>query len=365
MRYLIAALLLLHGLIHLMGFAKAFHYGEWSQLKKAISKPAGLVWLFCALAFISTAVLFLFKEPHWWWLALVAMIVSQGLIISCWSDAKFGTVVHLILLLPILNALPTSFTSRFHAAARPRLMHHEAMPVVTEADLGHLPASVQKYLRLCGVVGKPQVQNFRAVFQGQFRKSLEGPWMNFHSEQYNFFYPAERLFLMDASMRGLPFQGLHLFLGDSATMQIKVASLFQVVDAKGPKMNQGETVTLFNDMCLMAPATLIDRQRIRWDDAGPLRAKAFVTHRGITIEAALRFNEAGELMDFISEDRLMSEDGKTYTSLPWSTPVKAYRSFPDRRVASYAEVVWHTPSGEFCYGKFNLVEIDYNLTALR
>jgi hypothetical protein len=27
----------------------------------------------------------------------------------------------------------------------------------------------------------------------------------------------------------------------------------------------------------------------------------------------------------------------------------------------YGEAVWHTPEGEFSYGKFNLVEIEYNL----
>lgn len=89
--------------------------------------------------------------------------------------------------------------------------------------------------------------------------------MVFRSEQYNFFDQPTRLFLMKATRYGLPVEGLHLFRGDSATMQIKLASLLQVVDAKGPKMNQGETVTLFNDLCLMAPAALIDKERIQWE----------------------------------------------------------------------------------------------------
>ena len=34
-------------------------------------------------------------------------------------------------------------------------------------------------------------------------------------------------------------------------------------------MNQGETVTMFNDMCVMAPATLIHRA-IEWECHEPL-----------------------------------------------------------------------------------------------
>lgn len=43
MRYLLNLLILLHGLIHLMGFAKAFNYAAVSQLTQPISKSAGVL----------------------------------------------------------------------------------------------------------------------------------------------------------------------------------------------------------------------------------------------------------------------------------------------------------------------------------
>ena len=114
-------------------------------------------------------------------------------------------------------------------------------------------------------------------------------------------------------------------------MQIKLASFYQVVNAKGPEMNQGETVTLFNDMCLMAPATLIDKEKIRWEADGSLSARAKFTHMGNTISARLSFNQAGELTDFVSNDRFFSSDGKTFKNYPWSTPVRNYREWMDAR----------------------------------
>lgn len=258
MRLLLFLVIILHGLIHLMGFAKAFKFAEISQLTQQPSRTAGLLWLLCALTLTVAGGLVLFKQVCWWRVALPAVILSQILIFLSWGDAKFGTVANLVIVLPLiaaaLEARPGSYPNRYMAAVREGLVHYTEMPLVTEDDLSHLPAPVQKYLRITGAVGKPRIHNFRAVFTGDFRNGLESSWMVFRSEQYNFFDQPTRLFLMKAAMYGLPAEGLHLFRGDSATMQIKLASLFQVVDAKGPEMNQGETVTLFNDMCLLAPA---------------------------------------------------------------------------------------------------------------
>jgi hypothetical protein len=364
-RFLVFLVIFFHGLIHLMGFAKAFHYAALSQLKQEISRPVGLLWLLCAVLLPLSGILFLFQQASWWWVALPAVILSQLLIFAVWGDAKFGTIANLIILLPLTAAImesrPGSYSNRYQAAVREGLARQAEIPLITEADLSPLPTPVQKYLRLTGAVGRPRVRNFRAVFTGSFRNGLKSSWMSFRSEQYNFYDPSCRLFLMKASMFGLPAEGLHLFLGNQATMQIKLASLWQVVDARGQQMNQGETVTLFNDMCLLAPAALIDQQRIQWEEAGPLAARARFTHNGIAISALLSFNQAGELTDFLSDDRFFSTDGKSYTKYQWSTPVRSYQETDGRKLLSYGETVWHTPEGEFCYGKFNLVKIEYNL----
>jgi len=144
--------------------------------------------------------------------------------------------------------------------------------------------------------------------------------MPIKSQQYNFFDEPSRFFYIKAKMFGIPFDGLHVYSGNEATMQIKVASMFQVVDAKGEKMNHGETVTVLNDMYLMTPATLIS-ETIRWEPIDSHSVKAFYTNDKITVTAILIFNQIGELIDFISEDRYYCEDGKTYLSYKCSTPI--------------------------------------------
>ena len=56
MRWIVAGLLTLHGLIHLMGFAKAFGYAELPQLTQPLSREMGLLWLAAGLLVVASAV---------------------------------------------------------------------------------------------------------------------------------------------------------------------------------------------------------------------------------------------------------------------------------------------------------------------
>jgi hypothetical protein len=125
-------------------------------------------------------------------------------------------------------------------------------------------------------------------------------------------------------------------------------------------MNQSETVTLFNDMCVLAPATLIDRA-IVWREIDARTAQGTFTNAGNTVSARLHFNDAGELTNFVSEDRYLSSDGKTYTKLRWSTPLGNYRDFAGARLASRGGASWRLPSGEFVYARMDIEDVEYNV----
>jgi hypothetical protein len=196
------------------------------------------------------------------------------------------------------------------------------------------------------------------------RRSPQSDWTDISSQQYDFYGDPARLFYIESSLFGVPFNGFHRYVGKNATMQIKIASIVQIVDAKGEKMNQAETVTMFNDMCILAPATLIDKA-IQWEPLDSLTVKASFTNQGYTVSAVLSFNQVGELVNFVSRDRFMSADGKTYLNYPWSTPVRDYKDFHGRKVATYGEGIWHTPEGEYSYAKFDLAEIEYNCREMK
>jgi hypothetical protein len=234
---------------------------------------------------------------------------------------------------------------------------------ITQEDTEHLPPVVKKYLESAGVIGKNVIYNARIKFEGRIRSKPDS-WMSFTSEQYNFFDNPARFFYIKAWKMGLPAFGIHIYKDEKAIMKIKLAGLFTIIDAKGFEMNQGETVTVFNDMCCMAPGTLIDKN-ISWEIIDLLTVKAKYTNGNNAISATLFFNDTGQLINFISNDRFETADGKKYDNYPWSTPVKEYKNFNGIRVASTASTIYHRPDNDFCYGEFTLKEIEYNCKVFR
>lgn len=108
---LLAAFIALHGLIHLLGFAKGFHLAEVAQLKQPISKPMGLLWLLATLGCLTAALLLLLLPQQSVWLgAVAAAALSQVLIATAWKDAKWGSIANAIVLaLALVDGLNGAF----------------------------------------------------------------------------------------------------------------------------------------------------------------------------------------------------------------------------------------------------------------
>ena len=245
-----------------------------------------------------------------------------------------------------------------------RLKPGTTTPLLREEDLARLPEPVRNFVRYTCAVGKMRIHNFRAVSAGSIKMSIGGAWMELSSRQYNFFDDPARLYYIRSPLFGIPFDDLHTYTGTQATTKINAAYVIPVSDASGGKMNQSENVTMFNDLCLFAPAELIGTN-ISWEPVDTLTARARYTNNGITISAVLHFNRNGELENFVSDDRYLSADGKTFTPYQGSTPVNDYRDFGGHKIPVYGEAVWQMPEGPFTNARFNLKEIEYNCPEFR
>ena len=368
MRWCAVGVLGVHGLLHLLGFLKAFGYADLDQLTRPISRPWGVAWLAAAGLVATTAVMLGAGARTCWLVGAVALIVSQAVILSTWREAWAGTAGNAILLLVVAYGLftegPWSFHEQYIRDARAGLARTSESAVVTEADLARLPAPVQQYLRVTRALGQQRVQNYRLRFTGRIRRAPDARWMPFEAEQQSFADEPARLFLMRARLFGAPVQAFHRAVRGQATMQVTVAGIVPIENARGAEMNRAETVTLFNDMCLLAPGTLID-PRIAWQQVDARTASARFSSGGQTIAATLFFNDAGELVNFVSDDRSRAGPAGTFEARRFSTPVRDYRDFGPVRLMSFGEARWRLPEGEFTYGEFRLVEIAYNEGAAR
>jgi hypothetical protein len=365
MRWIPIVLLGAHGLLHLLGFAKAFGYADLPQLTQPISREWGAAWLVAACLVTATSAMLGAGSRSYWIVGAVALVVSQTLIVSAWRDAWAGTGVNVILLLVVgygwFTEGPQSFHAQYLRDANAGIARAAATPLLTEADLVRLPDPVQRYLRVTRAVGQPRVQNYRLRFRGRIRSAPDSRWMPFDAEQQSFADDPARLFLMRARMFGVPVEAFHRSVGGHATMQVTIAGVVPIENARGAEMDRAEAVTLFNDMCLLAPGTLID-SRIAWEAVDATTARARFTHAGQTIAATLLFDSAGQLINFVSDDRARSDSSGAFTPRRFSTPARDYRDFGAVRIMSFGEARWLLPEGEFTYGEFNVVEVAYNVS---
>jgi hypothetical protein len=286
------------------------------------------------------------------WTVSIAAIVVVALLVRA-------------LLLWLADFGSNSLRSQYQAEVRrqkERLEQANAAPtsVVTEAELATLPPAIATFLRRAGVVGKPRPRSVHAVFRARMRNGPADGWMEATAEQHNFYGPSgpARLFLMQASRLGLPFVAYHRYVGEAATFQVRAAGLVTVVDARGPEMNQSETVTMLNDMFFLAPGALLGAD-IGWEPLPEGRVKATFSNAGQTVSALVSFDANGDLRDFVSTDRYQS-DGKVYKLLPWFTPVEDFRDFGGIRLARKGEARWRDPvAGEWAYAQFLIERITY------
>jgi hypothetical protein len=365
MRWAIVGLLSVHGLIHLLGLAKAFHLAALPQLSQPIPRGLGLLWLFASGLVLATAGMVAAGARTSWIVGGAAVVVSQVVIAAAWRDAWAGTAANAMLLLVVAYGLltegPWSFHARFLRDVAQRRARPAGTSLLTEADLTPLPEPVRRYLRATHAVGQPRVHSYRVRFEGRIRSSPEAAWMPFEAEQRSFVDAPTRLFLMRARMFGVPVEAFHRLIDGHATMRVKVAGAVTITDARGDEMDRAETVTLLNDMCLLAPGTLVD-PAIAWQPVDESTARARFTHRGHIVTATLFFDADGRLVNFESDDRSRSSPDGTFTTMRFSTPVSDYRDFGPLHLAGFGEARWQAPGGLFTYGEFTMVDIVMNDT---
>jgi len=367
-RWVVVALVLVHGLIHLLGAAKGFGWAEVAVLEQPVGPVGGVAWLVAAVL-VAAAAAVMAAGLRWWWVAAAtAAVVSQAVILTSWSDARWGTIANIVVLLAagygFASVGPASLEVEWQQRADSAFDESTgAAAPVTEADLARLPEPVAAYARSSGALGKPHVSSFYAAIHGRIRGGTDQPWMPFTGKQFNSYGASpQRLFFIDASMRGLPVDVLHVFGDGAATMRARVASVVTIVDSAGAEVDRAETVTIFNDLVVLAPAALVDAP-IRWSPIDGRRVRGTFTNGSQSASAELVFDADHKLLDFISDDRLRaSADGTSFTVQRWSTPIYAYAQLHGRRVAVTGEGRWHAPApeGEFAYLEFNVDDLVYN-----
>ncbi len=231
---------------------------------------------------------------------------------------------------------------------------------VGDADLQDMPASVQRYLRFMGVVGRPRDVSFLAQFVGRFRRG-RGGWMPCEAWQFNSARPVLRIYHMRLDLAGVvPMVGRDVYAAGHGSMKGKLAGVATVADGSGPEFDVGELVTFLNDALLLAPSMLLT-DTTTWTAVDECSFDVGLTDAGRTVVGRVSIDDRGALVDFETTDRFCDlPDGLVRAR--WSTPVDGWTMVAGRRLPLHCGAVWHLDEGPLPYvdGAFTPGSVVYN-----
>jgi hypothetical protein len=180
--------------------------------------------------------------------------------------------------------------------------------------------------------------------------------------QYKVVDPAARLFHLNASMFAVPLPGHQRDVESSASVHVRPLRSSRWLSAPGREMTQSETVTLFNDPCIMAPATSIDRA-IVWDTSAERTVCARFANAGHTIDAVVSFNDSGELTNRVSNDRFQASPRREEHAADFVVdPAARIFVIEAVRLASSGEGRWQEHSAEYAYIELTTDDVQYNVS---
>src|SRR6056297_1437058 len=361
LKSIFSLIILIHGLIHMLGFLKAFGIGDVIQLTNQISRPAGVIWLIAALLFLLALLTYLLNYNIWPFLALLAVTVSQVLIFTAWTDAKFGTIANMIFLLVVLPAIGQVMFNNKIENEQTELIDQVSKSsgrILKEEDFSHLPSIVQQWLHRSGVFGKPDVSFVRLKQIGEMRTEPDGKWMDFNAEQY--FDVKSPAFNWSTEVEMMPL--IHLSGRDKLTdgkgeMNIKLLSLINVVNEKNnEKINSGTMIRYLGEICWFPAAALNDY--ITWEEIDELSAKAILTVNGEEVSGIFRFSEEGDFTSFEAERYYGG--GEEATLKRWIVEATEHSIHDGYRIPTKLKVTWKLPAGDFTWLNLEITDLDMN-----
>jgi hypothetical protein len=352
--------MILHGLIHLMGFVKAFGVAEITQLTLDISRPAGLLWLTTAVLFTGAAIILLTGRSWWWLIAAAALVLSQVLVITFWKDARFGTIANVIVLFGVILGYG-AWSFGLQAAENRRALLESAPQegkTITPETAAGLPPAVQTWVGRSGVIGKKSARIVRLKQQGEMRTEPDGKWMPFTAAQW--FTSQNPGFVWQADVEaafGIHLAGLDTCREGKGHMLIKLLSLVPVVDAHGEEIDQGAMVRYLAEIIWFPSAVLSDC--IKWEQVDTTTARATMTAGGTSATGTFHFTPQGDVVKFTAK-RFYSRKNQT-TLEDWiiTNDPDSYASFSGVRIPTRSTVTWKLKDGDFTWLKLKITEIQH------
>jgi hypothetical protein len=234
----------------------------------------------------------------------------------------------------------------------------QSKEVFTEKDIENLPTALQKYFKYCGFLGANKMSYTKAYYKNvDFIQGKGGPKVTIDYTTYNFIYRPQRIALINSSMYGIPFEGYDSYIDQKGRMKGVVAKNITLFNEVGPEMDKAALVTYLGE-CLFVPSVAL-KEFIRWEEIDDTHVKATITDYNISAEGIFTFSEKGEMLEFVTKDRAVTNSDGSKENVDWSGICNNYIENNGIKQPSHFEAVWHYKDGDFVYFNCNNISMEY------
>ena len=96
---------------------------------------------------------------------------------------------------------------------------------------------------------------------------------------------------------------------------------------------------------------------IKWESMDDTHAKATISYYGITASGVFTFDESGEVLSFITSDRVATDMQGSTREVNWSAFYSDNQSINNLKQPTVLQSVWHYPEGDSIYFNENRVGV--------
>lgn len=263
------------------------------------------------------------------------------------------TIIIIIVLLTALIIGRVNLSVRFGKTVK--RLFTSAKPISDKTfnydQITGLPKPVQRYFKHVLRNGQPYISYVSLLHDGQFKTGLDKDWTAIKGEQY--FTVEKPGFIWKGTTSH--FTARDMYIADKGRLIVSILSLYNVVDAQGESFNQGELLRWLAEG-VWFPTNLLPGDRLKWTAIIENTAKLTFSYNGMFLYYIVTFDGEGLITQM--ETKRYMEKGRLET---WIGKMAGYKEINGVFVPTNIEAIWRLEKGDFCYAKFRVTKIVYDL----
>lgn len=259
------------------------------------------------------------------------------------------SIAGVVLLALFIGKLALSFQFKKQVAQLFSLSPNPTKKLFTKEHLQGLPNPVQRYFTYVLKDGQPYINYASITHDGKFKTGFDKNWVSIKGEQYATTEKPGFIWKGTTTM----FTARDMYIADKGKLTVSLLSLVKVVDAEGPRYDQGELLRWLGESVLY-PTNLLPNEKLQWTAVDGQSARLTFNYNGMSLFFLVTFNLLGEIITMETERYMDDKNLET-----WVIELARYQEMDAIKVPTNFDVLWRLKAGDFSYARFNVKSVVY------